>query len=119
MRALESEIAALRAAQMASDTAAAVQAASVAAAAEAAAAEAAAAAAAVAAAAAADAAAAAAEAAENAECSMCLLATKNAAFIPCGHACVCLQCGTEIAAQRNATRPVCRISVTSCMQVFN
>jgi hypothetical protein len=59
-----------------------------------------------------------AEAAENAECSVCLSAQKNAAFIPCGHACVCLQCGNEIASQRNATCPVCCISVTGCMQVF-
>jgi hypothetical protein len=62
--------------------------------------------------------AAAAEAAENAQCCICLSATKNAAFIPCGHACVCLECGNEIAAQRNATCPVCRTSVTGCMQVF-
>jgi hypothetical protein len=62
--------------------------------------------------------AAAAAAAEDAECSVCLSAPKNAVFLPCGHACVCLECGNEIAAQRNATCPVCRISVTGCMPFF-
>ena len=83
VRALESENAALRAAQIASDTTAT------------------------------------ATAAEEAECSVCLSAPRNAIFVPFGHACVCLECGTEIGAQHNAACPVCRIPVTGCMQVFN
>jgi ribosomal protein L29 len=54
----------------------------------------------------------------SAECCIYLSASKNAAFMPCGHACVCVPCGNAIAAQHNATCPVCSVRVTGVMQVF-
>eukprot|EP00808_Paulinella_micropora_P031395 g60052.t1 len=52
-----------------------------------------------------------------AECSVCLEAPAANIFTPCGHQCVCGQCGLKII-QGDRRCPICRATTESCIRVF-
>ena len=47
-------------------------------------------------------------------CRICLDGEKNHTFVPCGHLCVCASC-----APKCKTCPICRVHVTSILQIFD
>lgn len=51
-------------------------------------------------------------------CVVCLSSTKTHAFLPCGHRCVCAECGSAVADQASAACPICRILVDHVLQIF-
>lgn len=54
-------------------------------------------------------------------CVVCLSAAKTHAFLPCGHRCVCVSCGSEILNMHSAsgsTCPICRAAVAGFVQIF-
>jgi SWI/SNF-related matrix-associated actin-dependent regulator 1 of chromatin subfamily A len=59
-----------------------------------------------------------AEAEAAALCCVCKDAAKGAVFKPCGHACVCFECGKQIAGQKKAKCPICRARVKRVEKVF-
>jgi hypothetical protein len=58
---------------------------------------------------------------EPADCCICMQAPTNSAFMACGHACVCVDCGKQLLSEMDggeAKCPVCRVVVSGFMQVF-
>ena len=53
-----------------------------------------------------------AEEGQDKECLICLTETRSVIIMPCGHLCVCSQCGTEIHKQKY-TCPICRGPINS------
>lgn len=51
-------------------------------------------------------------------CVVCLAASKTHAFVPCGHRCVCADCGGAVVEQAAATCPICRAVVEHVLQIF-
>jgi len=51
-------------------------------------------------------------------CAICMAASKTHAFVPCGHRCVCADCGQAIVKQTLATCPICRAVVEHVLQIF-
>jgi hypothetical protein len=49
------------------------------------------------------------------ECVICLTASKEVAFIPCGHLCCCSKCGLKTSLLQC---PVCRLNITSRQKIF-
>ena len=54
---------------------------------------------------------------ENPACVVCLETPKNSLLYPCGHACVCNDCGKELIT-RKLKCPLCRAPVKDCVKVF-
>jgi hypothetical protein len=46
--------------------------------------------------------------AEEKECTVCLSTDSNAIIMPCGHMCVCLDCGKQLQKSSQNLCPVCR-----------
>jgi len=59
-----------------------------------------------------------ARASERDVCVICISKAKTHAFVPCGHQCVCKQCGTTLLQRYGAACPVCRCKVHMIMQIF-
>jgi hypothetical protein len=57
-------------------------------------------------------------AADQSMCCVCLSQPKNVAFLPCRHACTCIECCKTICDAGNATCPVCRAPISGFMEVF-
>ena len=55
-----------------------------------------------------------------AECVVCHDAPRNAAMLPCTHACACLACSHVVLAASADKRkcPVCRAPITGALQLF-
>lgn len=51
-------------------------------------------------------------------CVVCLAATQSHAFVPCGHRCVCGDCGMTIIGQDLSACPVCRASAEQVLRIF-
>lgn len=53
-------------------------------------------------------------------CVVCMSVMKSHAFVPCGHRCVCADCGEDVlrAGGTAASCPVCRGSASSIIQIF-
>jgi hypothetical protein len=51
---------------------------------------------------------------EVSQCGICMDATKTHVFIPCGHKCVCEDCGAKC-----KTCPICRAVVTGTLKIFD
>lgn len=51
-------------------------------------------------------------------CVVCLAAPKTHAFVPCGHRCVCEDCGSAVVGQDSANCPICRTAVEQLLQIF-
>mmetsp|Transcript_18388 Transcript_18388/g.36050 ORF Transcript_18388/g.36050 Transcript_18388/m.36050 type:complete len:372 (-) Transcript_18388:176-1291(-) len=54
----------------------------------------------------------------EAACVVCLTEPRSHAFIPCGHRCVCADCGSTVMDQASATCPLCRGTVADMLQIF-
>ena len=55
----------------------------------------------------------------DASCVVCLVESKDHAFVPCGHMCACEGCATEIQNTKNPTCPMCRSPFASVIKVFS
>lgn len=51
-------------------------------------------------------------------CVVCLGAAQTHAFVPCGHRCVCAECGMTIVGQDLAACPLCRTAVEQVLRIF-
>merc|ERR1719321_1259402 len=52
------------------------------------------------------------------QCVICLTYEKTHAFMPCGHLCVCEECGMRAFEERHAC-PVCRAVATQCRVIYS
>lgn len=55
---------------------------------------------------------------EQAACAICLVAPRTHAFIPCGHRCVCADCGAEVMGRAGAACPICRTEAERLQHIF-
>lgn len=53
------------------------------------------------------------------ECSVCLTAPRDHAFVPCGHRCVCGGCGHLIMSRPCAACPMCRERIQGCLRIWD
>lgn len=51
-------------------------------------------------------------------CVVCWASPKTHAFVPCGHRCVCADCGNAVVAQAHAACPLCRTVAEGVLQIF-
>lgn len=51
-------------------------------------------------------------------CVICMSSSKTHAFVPCGHRCVCADCGHAVVEQSLPTCPICRSEVERVLQIF-
>jgi hypothetical protein len=51
-------------------------------------------------------------------CIVCMVSKKTHAFVPCGHQCVCEECGNTLSNRDRAECPMCRIPIEKVMQIF-
>jgi hypothetical protein len=47
------------------------------------------------------------------ECTICLSEQSNAIVMPCGHMCVCMDCGNSLKTSKHNLCPVCRGAIQS------
>merc|ERR1712224_633231 len=52
-------------------------------------------------------------------CCVCMEARKDAACLPCGHKCMCLNCGTQLVMLGGRSCPICRTPISSIQQIFD
>jgi hypothetical protein len=50
---------------------------------------------------------------DNKECTICLSADSDTIIMPCGHMCICMDCGKSIKASKHPDCPVCRAKIDS------
>jgi len=55
---------------------------------------------------------------EDAMCVVCMASPKTHAFVPCGHRCVCKDCGDAVVRGADAACPICRSASNCVMQIF-
>lgn len=55
---------------------------------------------------------------ESTECVVCQDQQKEAAFFPCGHKCVCIQCAMLLAARTKPECPICRARVQGYARIY-
>ena len=53
-----------------------------------------------------------------ATCCVCQSAAATHGFAPCGHQCVCAECGGRVMAESNKQCPLCRVALLCCMQIY-
>lgn len=53
------------------------------------------------------------EGGEDQECLICLSEEKNTIIMPCGHLCVCTDCGKRLQADKKFSCPICRGPIVS------
>ena len=51
------------------------------------------------------------------ECMVCLSARRNACIVPCGHICMCYECGLEVQTKRGVC-PLCRGCIECLMEIM-
>ena len=56
---------------------------------------------------------------QRSTCAICLERPLTHAFVPCGHRCVCTECGDSWFHMHSRSCPVCRAPSTGCMRVFD